>query len=46
MLVSGTDEESDDYAVQDFEIINTMEATEHVCFKSRLPSYVVMYPMS
>ena len=31
MLVSGNDEENENYAVQDKEILNTKEATAHFC---------------
>ena len=31
ILLSENNEEIDDYAAQDLEIMNTMEATKHVC---------------
>ena len=30
--MSGNNEEIDNYAAQDLEIMNTMEATKHFCF--------------
>ena len=32
MFMSENNEEIDDYAAQDLEIMNTMEATKHFCF--------------